>query len=250
GQQRGKQEKARYSHGEALHRLHNSTVSNGWTMQCDELHATRPGGHAVRWAFGIGDSLLGWRGSGCANQLHINGDGYVVADNRGSSIHSVVLAIDLGTGRGAHVGVALLILYRRRGAINIKDDLLGNAMNGEIAGNLQLASAGSFDTLGLKRQRGVLGNVEEVRAAQVVVTPLHARVNGVGINGSLQRCLTGIGRVIGDSTAYLGEGSANCRDTHMAYRELCCGVVGIDLPGLGLGQGGSGESYGCGNNQQ
>src|SRR5271165_3822253 len=123
-------------------------------------------------------------------------------------------------------------------------------MNSEITGNLQLASAGGFDMLGLKRQRGVLCNVEEVRAAQVVITLLHARVNGVGINGSLQRCLTGIGRVVGDSTAYLGEGSANCRDTHMAYRELRRGMVGIDLPGLGLGQGGSRESYSCGNNQQ
>src|SRR5271157_2041831 len=130
-------------------------------------------------------SSTGLSRRGCAHQLHVNGDGYVVADHAGSSINSEVLAIDLGTGGGAHVGVALRVLHQHRGVIDIEDDLLGNAVNGEVAGDLQLASASGFDTLGLEGQRGVLGDIEEVGAAQVVVTPFHARINGVGVDGCL-----------------------------------------------------------------
>src|SRR5271167_3666203 len=213
-------------------------------------HASRPSDHPPRWAWLFANLLLGGRRRGRAHQLHVDGNGHVVAYYGGSSIHPEVHAIDLGAGGCAHVRAASRVLHRRRWTIDIEHDFLGDTVNGEIAGDLQLAGAGDFAAFGLEGQDRILGDIEEVRAAQIVVTPFNTCVNGGGINGRLDRGLAEVSGIVGCSAAHLGECSANCRYTHVAHGKLRRGMVGIDLPGFRLSECASGKSESRGYDQQ
>ena len=72
-------------------------------------------------------------------ELHVEGDGYLVADQNASGFKrripckAEVLAADLRRRRYRHPGIAPGILRGRSRSFNSEDHLAGDAMNGQIA---------------------------------------------------------------------------------------------------------------------
>src|SRR5271157_1310894 len=122
---------------------------------------------------------------GCAHQFHANGDGYVVADHAGSSINSEVLAIDLGTGGGAHMELPFGSCTGTEGPSTSRTTSLVTPWMVRSPVIFSLPVPAASTRLDLNVSVGYLATVEEVGAAQVVVTPFHARVNGAGVDGCL-----------------------------------------------------------------
>src|ERR1700674_2142899 len=94
--------------------------------------------------------------SGFLQHLNIERDGHAIADHRFSgSQHRVpnqaeILAIDLRGGGDSAAGIAPGILDRRCGPIHVKGHFMCDTVNGQVAGQLQLAVCRSNNLLRLK----------------------------------------------------------------------------------------------------
>ena len=158
----------------------------------------------------------------------IEGDGDVVADHAGSAGYAEIHAVDLGGSGCAHALIAPRIFDRRGWSVDIENNFFGHAVNGEIAGDLQLAGSGSFDLLRLEGDRGIFLHVEVVGTAQIVVAHLDAGVHGSGVDGGLDRRLAEIGSVVLHGATYFSECTTNSRDSQMTNREraaVCGGSI-------------------------
>ena len=180
----------------------------------------------------------------------VDGDLDFVAEHRGSELGDEVEvgALDDGGGFKAADEVALLVLLRGDGAIDVEDDGLGDAGKGEVAFDLYMAG-GAGDLGGLEVDRRILGDVEEVRALEVRVAGVHGGVDGGGVEVSDDGGLGGVLFVPLDFAGDLGDGAADVGDAEVANLEVRLRVRGVDGPGAGLGgsdagdeQGGGGES--------
>src|ERR1022692_1178759 len=100
------------------------------------------------------------------DHFQIEGDADFVADHAGIGGDSEIVAIDFGGRGNAHSLIAPGIFHRASGSINVEDNLFGDAVNSQVASDLQLTRARSFDLLRDKGDRGILLHVEEVGAAQ------------------------------------------------------------------------------------
>src|SRR5450631_4454003 len=132
------------------------------------IHETLSPGHLPS---GICNEAL-VAGLRCAllNHFGVDGDGNVVADDYaavvhgGVPLHAVVLTIDYGGGVDGGALIAPRIFHGRGRAIDIEHDLLGDAVNGQVASDLQFAGAGLLDLGGFEGHGGEVGDVEEMIA--------------------------------------------------------------------------------------
>src|SRR5580700_2545793 len=96
--------------------------------------------------FAAARSVAGFRGV-FLNHFRVYVDRNVVADNYaavihgGVPLHAKILAVDFRGGIDRDTLVAPGIFDWRGGAIDVKSDFLGHAMDGQITGDLQLAGA-------------------------------------------------------------------------------------------------------------
>src|SRR5262249_36936088 len=119
------------------------------------------------------------------SDVDIVADDYAAAVNVGVPFNAVILAIDFCGGIGGDASVAPGILDRIGRAFDVENNFFGDAANGEIAGDFQLAGRNVFNFLGFKGDRGVFSGVEEPVAAEIVVALGFAGVNGSGVNGDV-----------------------------------------------------------------
>jgi hypothetical protein len=123
--------------------------------------------------------------------LHIDRDVDVVPDDESAAVERLaprdaeVLAIDAGRGDAAHLDVAHRIFERLWRALNGEHDLLGHAVDGEVARGLVGVVADLLDLLRRERDGRVLGDVEEVGPAQILVAFRLARVDGRRVDRGL-----------------------------------------------------------------
>src|SRR3954468_24833069 len=169
----------------------------------------------------------------------LRGDDHVdlVADEQTATVHRDVevdtplLAGDLGgaleTGAGAAPRVGL-----HAEELDVERDGLGDALDGQVAGNQQTLAA--VDDVGADEgHRAVVLHVEEVAGAQVRVTVLVAGVDRVEVGGG-----AGPGGVAGDDlTLELLEQTPDLAH-QVAGGEPDLGVTRVDGPGAGGDLGG------------
>src|SRR6266850_29032 len=149
------------------------------------------------------------------DQFDVDDDGNIVADNDAAVVqssvplHAEVLAIDFGCrGRGV-AGVAPRILDGSSWTFHVEYNFLGRAADGEITGDFEFAGSDLFNSLGLERNRGVVGDIEEFFTAQVVIAVGHAGIHGVGVNGDFDGGLGDVLVVEHDRAGHFAEGPAD-----------------------------------------
>ena len=118
-----------------------------------------------------------------ANQFDVNRDGDVFADHRVRATDTEVGALDLRGRRRSNVRVAARVGRWRARTVNVKRDFFGCSVDREVADDLQLAFPGSLHGFRLEGDRRILGSVEVVRAAQIVVAHFHASIDGCRLDG-------------------------------------------------------------------
>ncbi len=183
------------------------------------------------------------RRRGALDQFHVDHDGDFVADHHAAAIQRAVpgeapvLAVNRRAGGRSHVQIPPLILDCLRGALDRERDFLRRPVHRQVADQLELARSAGFDAFRLEGQRRVLLHVEEIRAFQVLVTIFHARVDGGGVDGCLDRGFRRIGGIVLDAAGDLAELAFHVRDHHVADGELRRGVRRVDLPGFSSGRG-------------
>ena len=174
--------------------------------------------------------------------LDIDGDFHLVAEHwRGELWPEVeVGALDDGGGGEAADEASLLVLLWGCGAVHVKNDRLGDAGEGEVAFNLQVASGSGYFG-GLEVDRRELGHVEEVGALEVLVARVDGGVDGGRIQISDHAGLAGVFFVPDDGAGDLADGAADVGDAHVANLKAGLRVHGVDVPGAGLGGGDAGS---------
>src|SRR3954449_9232336 len=85
-------------------------------------------------------------------------------------VQAEVLAIDLGTSGKANTRVPPRVFAGGAGAIDSEGHGLGDAVQGEIAGDAVFGVALALDLGGLKRHGGVFLRLEEIGALKVAVS--------------------------------------------------------------------------------
>src|SRR5580700_3278701 len=213
------------------------TGGRHWAISNCQLAAAfgSPAGHAETGA----ESQLPWPIADCSLLLrHLPGhfdierDGDVVTDYPRPAADSEIHAVDLGRRGGPHAQVAPRIFHGGRRTVHVESNLFGDAVNREIAGNFQFARPGGFNLLRLESDSGIFLHVEEVGAAEVVVSHFDAGIDGSGFDRGCERRLTGCGGVVLHGTSELGEGAAYGGDPQMTDRKLRRAVRRIKLPGV------------------
>lgn len=131
---------------------------------------------------------------------------------------------------------ALGVFHRRGRSIYIENRFFGDSMDGQVTGHLQLALAGSLHLLRFESDRGILRDIKEVVAPQIIVASLHPAIDRAGVDGYIDRCFARVTR-IGDRAADLGERSSHIRDAHVANRKLSCRVCWVQVPCFVLSHG-------------
>jgi hypothetical protein len=178
----------------------------------------------------------------------VDGDFDFVAEHGGSELGAEIEvgALDDGGGFKAADEVALLVFLRGDGAVYVEDDGLGDAGEGEVAFDFEVADCAG-DLGGLDVDRRILSDVEEVRALEVRVARVHGGVDRgrieVGDDGGLGGVLFVPLNLSGD----LGDGAADVGDAEMADLEVRLRVRRVDGPGAGLGGGDAGDEQGGGS---
>ena len=117
-------------------------------------------------------------------------DGYRVADHLVAAGHGVahenhaeILTIDFGGGGSAAASAHYLDDFGW--ARDVEGYFFSDAVKGEVAGHFGGALASAYDFCGLKSDGGKFAHVEEMIALEIVVTVLHAGVQGVNVNGGV-----------------------------------------------------------------
>ena len=129
------------------------------------------------------------------------------------------------------------ILHWRSRAIDVENNFLGDSMHGQIACHLQLTRTSSLHPFRLEGNRRILGDLEVVFTPQIFVSHIHSGIQGIGVDGDVDRSFAAIGGIINDHAADLGEGSPDSRDPHVANGKLRCRVRRVEIPRLGLCHG-------------
>src|SRR5206468_2572102 len=139
-----------------------------------------------------GDSFTtsGGRGSaargGLLGRLDVDRDRHLVADGDAARLEdlvpgdAVVLAIDLGGGLRAGAHLALRVLDFGRGTLDVEAHLARDAVQGQVAGHLEVTRVHLLDLLRHEADSRVLGDVEEIRALQMRIALLDAGVDTGG----------------------------------------------------------------------
>src|SRR6202022_3756380 len=113
--------------------------------------------------------------------------------------------------------------------LDVELDRLGHLADGQVAGHRVAVTAPGLDPGGAEGQDGILGGVEEVGRAQVLVALLVAGVD----RGDLERELAlRSGEVVTvnlDVAVVLVEAAADGGEDHVLGGEAQVGVVGIEL---------------------
>src|SRR6185312_1773592 len=107
-----------------------------------------------------------------------------------------------------------------------------------------------FGPLGFKSDSGIFLDIEKVRAAQVLVPHLDARIDRGRVNCSFEQSLAWIGGIIIRAASDFPELAPDRGNAQMTNSKLRRRVVGIDLPGLDLGKRRRDEGKGSKANDQ
>src|SRR4051812_20965777 len=159
-------------------------------------------------------------------------------------VQAEVLAIDLSSRGKADARVPPRVFAGGAGAIHSEGHRLGDAVQGEVAGDAVFGIALALDLGGLKRHGGVFLRFEEVGALQVAV-PLRIRCVQTGdVDAGLDARAGGVRGVFQQRSAEAGKGSLHVGDHHVLHLELGCRVGGVEFPGDDGGGGGGGCSHG------
>ena len=153
----------------------------------------------------------------------------LVAHHAGRAIHPKIFAIDGGARLRTHA-LPAHGTYRRGWPVHIEHDLFGHPVNGQVAGDLHLPRALRRYLRRLERNRRILGYVEKIRTAQVVVAPFDPGVYRCGINGRINLRFAGVGGIVDYRARRLLKYSPDGRDAEVLNRKLRGAVVGVDLP--------------------
>src|SRR5262245_14302222 len=188
--------------------------------------------------------------SGFLDHFEVNGDVDIVADdyaaavNVGVPLHAVVLTIDFRGGVSGYARVAPGILDGIGRAFDVEHDFFADAVNGEVAGDFELAGRDVFNFFGLEGDGRVFAGVEEFFAAEVFVALGFAGIDGLGVDGDVDGGLADVLIVPNDGAADALELAADGGNHEVLDGEACSSVCGIDLPSCG--GCGSGEcQHGC-----
>jgi hypothetical protein len=168
------------------------------------------------------------------DELHVEVDRHVVAEReatgleRSVPVHAELGAVDLGRGLGAELDLAVAV-GREAAELGLEDDRLGDATQGQVAGDVQVVALG-LDARRAEGELRVLLGEEEVARLEVLVALLLAGVDrrdvDVRLDGRLERVLGG------DDGGVEGlELALDLADREVADRERDLGVRGVDLPG-------------------
>lgn len=123
--------------------------------------------------------------------FHIQRDFDVFADEHAARFQRLipgkaeVFAVDLGVGGeagGALLGEGVDLLTQE---FNFHADGLRHAANGQVAGDDGVVVVFDLHAGALERDRRVILNIQEIRAAQVTVTIIHTRPDAGGVDGRL-----------------------------------------------------------------
>src|SRR5580658_474441 len=173
--------------------------------------------HLRRWAartFGSSYLLFG----GFLNEFGVDGNGHVVANDNAAVVHggvpldAKILAINSCGGIDGDSLVAPGILDGSGGAVNIQNGFFRDSVDGEIASNFESAGSDLLNLFGLKGDGGVVLDVEEMIAAEVLIAGLDARIDGIRVDGDVDRRFCDVLVVEQDGTIYFGECPANRGD--------------------------------------
>ena len=122
------------------------------------------------------------------------------------------------------------IFHGRCRPVHLEHDFLCSAANGEIAGDFELTGSDLLDLLGLESHGGVVRDVKELVAAQVVVAVRLASIHGGYVNGHVDGGLGDVLIVQHDRAGNLAESSAHGRNGQMADGKLRGRMLRINLP--------------------
>ena len=147
-----------------------------------------------------------------------------------------IAAVDFGRGADARLLAAASISHGRSGSFYIERHFLGDAVHGQIADELEAALGASLDSFGYKTNAGVILHVEEVGAAQVLVTALVGGVDRVGVNLDLDVGLRRIGGIEFNGAFDVGELAAYPAHHHVANLESDIRMRAVDAPLLEIGK--------------
>src|ERR1700760_3041352 len=164
-------------------------------------------------------------------QVHLVADhGAIGAGNDAVEADAEVLAADLALGREAGAGAAVSV---RAEAVDLQaqGDRAGDVADGQVAIDVVLAAV-LADTGGLERDVRVLLDVQEVLAADVVVTVALAGGDRRGVDGGVDAGLKR-GRAGDKGALNRLELPADLAHHHVTDTEADLGVDRVDRPGAG-----------------
>src|SRR5579863_655414 len=173
------------------------------------------------------------------DHFEIDGDVDIVADdhaaavNAGVPLHAVVLAIYFGGRADGYAGVAPRIFYGGAGAFDVENRFLGDAVNGQVAGDFQFADGNLFHFFGLESNGGIFFYVKKLVAFEVLVAIGFIGINGFCVDGNVHGGLGDVLIIPDDGSDDALEFATNGGNHQVLYGKACRGVRRIDLPGGG-----------------
>src|SRR5215831_2699654 len=158
-------------------------------------------------------------------------------------LEAPVLAVDAAAGTDAAAGVAPGILDDGRQRLHVQRHRAGDAADGQVAGHAQVAGGAGrgVDPRRTERDRRVVGDVEEVGAAQVVVALRLARVDAARVDADVDARPRQVLLVDEHGPRDGPQVAAHVRQHQVADLEAGGGVGGVDVPGPRGGRGGGGD---------
>ena len=119
------------------------------------------------------------------------------------------------------------------GANHVEHHGLGDAVQRQVSGHAQVIAVLGHAGAG-ECGRGHGGDIEKVRAFEVRVARVHARVDGVNADGGRNGGLGDVGFVVDDGGFHISKAAMNFGHAHVHDAEVDFAVVGIGDPGGGL----------------
>ena len=112
----------------------------------------------------------------------------------------------------------------------------GDAVEGEVAGDLELPIGAAGDGFGDEGHGRILGDFEKI-LFQIFVAGFVASVDGGGVDGGVDHRFGGVGLVELHGAGHVGEFTLDFRNAKVRDFELGVGVGRIDLPVGSLREG-------------
>src|SRR5690606_17982412 len=184
-------------------------------------------GHSSAW-----DVSVGLDGRDLELQHDLVADQHAAGLQRGVPGDAELLAADRGAALEADPLVAERVQCRAlEGQRN--GHLLGDALDGQVTGDVESVLTGLLDLGGGEGDLRVLVQLQEVTAAQVGVTIGVARVDAVGLDRHRGARLARVGAVDGGGAGELVERAADLGDHRVPGHEAQAGVRGVQLVSAG-----------------